>query len=136
MPRTIRTFYALLLLIAYSANIRAEDAPIPPDTPSEKCEAVPARTLDGLRILAGTDPVPFVFSCPAIPAAAATCRSAPGRQTDSRASSSRSITQGAWSCIFADSVSGWVPSNRLGPMPDTPAIPAADWLGWWRNGPP
>lgn len=43
-------------------------------------------------------------------------------------------TEGSWSCVFADDVSGWVPSDRLSPLPDTPAISSTEWLGWWRSG--
>ncbi|MDP9039172.1 MAG: hypothetical protein M3O02_07850 [Acidobacteriota bacterium] len=134
---TLRSLHLTLVAIlsALAVHAPAEQPPIPSDAPTSACDFSGARSLDALRILAGTAPVPFVLSCPGYPGGRCNSPLTPGSPMR-LASDVISVdhTEARWSCVFADSVPGWVPTDRLAPLPDTPAIRIADWLGWWRSG--
>jgi hypothetical protein len=113
-----------------------QDKPLPPGAPTSTCEFHGAHNLEALHVLNGASPIPYVFDCgnnkPGV------CMVGELHAVPHGPLSSVAIgvdhTQGAWSCVFADGVSGWIPTDRLSPLLDAPAIPSADWLGWWRSG--
>jgi hypothetical protein len=118
-------------------RLLAQENPLPSGAPTATCDFHGAHTLDALRIFNGTAPIPFVFSC-GQNRPAGTCISNDIKPDSTEPLSSKVIgvdhTEGSWSCVFAEGVSGWVPSDRLSPLPDTPAISSTEWLGWWRSG--
>jgi hypothetical protein len=126
---------AALLL---APRLLAQETPLPPPgAPNAACDFKGGHTLDALRIFNGTAPIPFVFSC-GQNRPVGTCIRNDIKPASTEPLSSKVIgvdhTEGSWSCVFADDVSGWVPSDRLSPLPDTPAISSTEWLGWWRSG--
>ncbi len=121
---------ALLLPTVLSA--RAQVA-VPPDAPTAECKVIPSRDPATLRILDSTAPVTLVFACSEGKCLANTIQPKPDdpQSTHIIATGER---RGAWTCVFFDSVPGWIASNRLVPPPSEPAVPAQDWLGSYRMG--
>jgi hypothetical protein len=135
MLSAIRSINLLSTFVLLAASATAQTPPIPPDAPTSACNYPGSSSIDLLRILTGTGPVPFVMSCPAYPGGR--CNS-PIMPTHSTPLSSNLLaaghTEAAWTCTNRDGIAGWVPTDRLAPLPETPALPIADWLGWWRSG--
>ena len=133
-----------LLSADAAAQITLADGSVMSDTPPEgapttACNVPPLRDASKLLIVTGDAPVPYVFACehnrPEGKCAVITAK--PGSRD--LPSTTRFMTAGeqqnGWTCVEPnDSTSGWVPSDRLAPLPPTPAITTADWLGWWRQG--
>lgn len=131
-----------LLLAAITAAAPAMHAQIsdtpPAGAPSAKCEVLPKSDPGSLRVFSKTTPLPYVFACgnnrPEGKCVVITLT--PGsKQTPANTVIAFDHEQGDWSCIGFDGVSGWVPSNRLAPLPDQPTVDESFWLGWWRIGP-
>ena len=111
----------------------------PAGAPTIACDVQPIRDASKLLIVTGEGPVSYVFACgvnrPVGKCAVMTAK--PG--TTDLPSTTRFMSageqRGDWTCVApSDSTSGWLPSNRLAPLPPTPAITTADWLGSWRQG--
>jgi hypothetical protein len=113
-------------------SARAQVA-VPPDAPTAECKVIPSRDPATLRILDSTAPVTLVFACSEGKCLANTIQPKPDdpQSTHIIATGER---RGAWTCVFFDSVPGWIASNRLVPPPSEPAVPAQDWLGSYRMG--
>lgn len=114
------------------------DAP-PAGAPADACTVPTVRDASKLMILSGSEPVTYVFACgknrPAGTCAAMTFTPGSREMPVTVRFSTAGEQRNGWICINpGDSTSGWLPSNRLAPLPSTPAIPTADWLGWWRSG--
>ncbi len=129
---------ALLLLAVTGAEAQNKQATLPADVPGVECKPPVAMNFDGLRVFNGTAPVLMTFHCGDKGSEAAACHAeylnlakpeeyqgdliAPG------------ATQGRWTCAMVGGWSGWVPSDRLAPVPSTPAITTQQWLGTWVTG--
>jgi hypothetical protein len=128
---------AALAALLLAPRLLAQENPLPPGAPTATCDFHGAHTLDALRVFNGATPIPFVFSC-GQNRPAGTCIRNDIKPASTEPLSSKVIgvdnTESSWSCVFAEGVSGWVPSDRLSPLPDTPTISSTDWLGWWRSG--
>lgn len=107
---------------------------LPLGAPTSTCDFHGARALDHLRVFNGTAGVPYVYEC-GQNRPAGTCLSRILNPTKPLPYDNSVIgvdhTQGAWSCVSAGRDSGWVPTDRLSPLPATPAITTAEWLGTW-----
>jgi hypothetical protein len=140
MMRTVKP--GISVLFAASALVPATHAQIadtpPPGAPSAKCEVRPRSDPRLLRVLVGTTTLPYVFAC-AENRPAGKCVVGfitPGsRETPANTALAVDHEQDGWSCVSLDAVTGWVPSNRLAPLPSQPSVPESWWLGWWRMGP-
>ena len=131
-----RSLPALLLCAGLLPPAAAQDDahPLPPGAPTSPCNFHGARSLDHLRVFNGVAPVPYVFACGRNrPAGVCLSRvfnpSAPGDYDNDVIGVDHA--QGAWSCVAAAMDSGWVPTDRLSPLPATPAITTTEWLGTW-----
>ena len=129
---------ALFLLAIPVAEVQNKEVPLPPDVPAVRCKPPAASDFDGLRVFQGTAPVPMAFRCGEKSSGAAACHAeyldlakpeeyqgdliAPG------------TTQGRWTCAMVGGWSGWIPTDRLTPVPSTPAITTQHWLGNWVTG--
>ncbi len=111
-------------------------APLPAGAPAVACKAHDALTFDGLRVFNGTAPVPLVSGC-GQGRPAGTCYTQYLRLTKPNEYQgdlvAPGITQDGWSCAMVGGWSGWVPNDRLAPVPATPAITTRQWLGTWVN---
>ena len=137
LPRSI-LWSALFLFTAPTAGAQSKDAPLSPDFPAVECKSPAASNFDGLRVFKGTAPVLMAFHCGEKGDDADACHAeyldlakpdeyqgdliAPG------------ATQGRWTCAMVGGWFGWVPTDRLAPVPSTPAITTQKWLGTWTNG--
>ena len=141
---TIAPVLACLVPLQSGAQTVLKDGSImsdtpPPGAPTTACTVPPVHDASKLLIVSGDAPLTYVFACgynrPEGKCAVMT--STPG-SIDLPANTrfmSAGEQKGGWTCVQPnDSTSGWVPSDRLAPLPPTPAIPTADWLGWWRQG--
>ena len=111
----------------------------PPDgAPTAACMIRPVKDASRLLVISGSDPLTFVFACghnrPAGQCAVMTAR--PG--SNDLPATMRLMTAGeqqnGWTCVDQNGITGWMRSERLAPLPPTPAITTAEWLGWWRSG--
>jgi hypothetical protein len=131
-----------ILLAAFVMATLVIDAQIadtlPPGAPSAKCEVRPKADSRLLRVLVGTTPLPYIFACGENrPVGKCVVGSiTPGsRETPANTAVAVDHEQDGWSCVSLDSVTGWVPANRLAPLPEQTSVPESWWLGWWRMGP-
>jgi hypothetical protein len=128
---------ALLFLAPTFAAAQHEDAPFPPGAPAAPCQALGARAFDDLRVFNGAAPVPVVSDCGDHGRPAGACFTQYlnlAKPTDYQGDLvAPGATQGAWSCAMIGGWSGWVPTDRLAPVPATPAITTGQWLGFWVN---
>ena len=135
--------FALLNATGVGQTVMADGSVIsdtpPAGAPTSACTVAPVREASKLLVVTGEAPVPYVFACghnrPAGQCAVMTAK--PG--TANLPSTTRYMSAGeqrnGWTCVEPnDSTSGWIPSDRLAPLPPTPAITTADWLGSWRQG--
>jgi hypothetical protein len=133
--KSIRLLALLFLALTFAAA-QNKDAPFPPGAPAAPCEPHGSATFAGLGVFNGTAPVPLVSGC------------GHGRPTGSCYTQYLSLTkpdeyqgdliapgatQGGWSCAMAGGMSGWLPNDRLAPVPATPAVSTQQWLGTWVN---
>ena len=123
-----------LLLIAAAPHLaQAQGLPpqIPvPGAPTSKCEFSRIDASTPLRITAGEGPIPYQFACGhnRPEGVCAIYRLQPGLIV------SVGQEEQGWICVTGgDSTSGWIPADRLAPVPDSPHIPISTWVGWWRH---
>ena len=103
-------------------------APLIPGAPTESCSYLQAPADTATRLLAGKGDIPYQFSCKEN-----RCRVGaltPGDIVPLLAE------KNGWSCVASDLTSGWVPADRVTPMPDEPEVNAEEWVGWWQTGTP
>ena len=135
----IRPFAPFFLAVTIAAAQKTDlpDLAALPPLPGVPCEPSGAFNFDGLRVFKGSAPVPMAFHCGGQGSAAAACHTelldlakpedyqgdliAPG------------AVQGPWTCAMVGGWSGWIPTDRLSPVPSTPAITTQQWLGTWGN---
>ena len=124
----------LLAAIAVGAQTRPSSALPPqvpiPGAPTAKCEFPDIDASAPIRITAGSRPIPYQLACghnrPLGVCAINTLP--PGLIVTLEAE------QNGWACVTGgDSTSGWIPEKNLAPVPATPRVPIAEWLGWWRS---
>jgi hypothetical protein len=126
----VKPLLLIALLLPLSSLAQSDDGyPAPPaGAPTAVCSTDSVDASTPVRILVGTQPVPYAFACgqhPGKPCIGGTLP--PGLVV------SVAATSGDWSCVSGgDSTSGWVPTARLAELPATPALPLKDWIGWWR----
>jgi hypothetical protein len=135
-PKPLRLL-ALLFLALTSAAAQNKDAPSPPGAPAAPCQASGAPDFDGLRVFNGAAPVPMVSDCGGHGRPADACFTQYlnlAKPSDYQGDLiAPDAAQGAWSCAMIGGWSGWVPTDRLAPVPATPAITTRQWLGIWVN---
>lgn len=128
---------ALLFLASIFAEAQNRNAPLPPDVPAVECKPPAASTFDSLRVLNGIAPVLMAFHCGEKGSETAACHTEyldlakpDDYQGDLIVPGAR---QGRWTCAMVGGWSGWVPTDRLAPVPSSPAITTQQWLGTWVN---
>ena len=128
----------LLLLAVFVTSAQNKDAPLPPDLPALPCKPPAALGFAGLRVFSGTAPVLMAFHCGEKSGDADPCHAEsldPTKPEDYQGDLiAPGATQGRWICAMVGGWSGWVPTDRLAPVPFTPAITTQQWLGTWTNG--
>ncbi|RXH54080.1 hypothetical protein GRAN_5049 [Granulicella sibirica] len=94
--------------------------------------------FDGLRVFSGTAPVLMTFHCGDKGSEAAACHAEyldPARPDEYQGDLiAPGATQDRWTCAMVGGWSGWIPTDRLVPVPSTPAITTEQWLGTWVTG--
>ncbi len=130
---------ALLLFAASGAKAQSKNAPLPPDVPAVECKPPVAFDFNALRVFNGTAPILMNFHCGDKGGQADACHAeyldlAKPEQYQGDLISP-GITQGRWTCAMVGGWSGWIPTDRLAPVPSTPAITTQQWLGTWDSGP-
>jgi hypothetical protein len=135
--------FAVLKLHAAAQTISTDksvmsDTP-PAGAPTAACTVTPVLDASKLLIVTGDTPVPYVFACgenrPAGKCAVVIAKPGSADLPGTTRFMSAGEQRNGWTCVEPnDSTSGWIPSNRLAPLPPTPAITTADWLGSWRQG--
>ena len=137
LPRFISCL-ALSLLAVPRAEAQNRDAPLPRDLPAIVCKPPVVLNFEDLRVFRGTAPVLMAFHCGEKVSDADACNAEyldPAKpevyQGDLIAPGA---TQGHWTCAMVGGWSGWIPTDRLAPVPSTPAITTQQWLGTWTNG--
>jgi hypothetical protein len=131
-------FVLILFSVGFAYAAGPENrSPLPTGAPIIACRPHGAANFDGLRTFDGSAPVPLVSDCGNHGATADSCYtqylslSKPDEyQGDLVAPDA---TLGAWTCAAVGGRSGWVPSDRLAPVPSTPAVTTRQWLGTWIN---
>lgn len=111
----------------------------PAGAPTSACEVLPQRDASKLLVITGDAPVTYVFACghnrPEGTCAVMTMKPGGKDLPATMRFMTAGLQQNGWACVApTDSTSGWIRSERLAPLPATPAITTADWLGWWREG--
>jgi hypothetical protein len=128
---------AVTLLELPSGVAQDNGAPLPPGVPvTTACEPHDAPTFASLRVFNGTALVPLVSACgQGRPPGACYTQYLSLTKPDEYQGDlvAPSATQGGWSCAMVGGWSGWVPNDRLAPVPATPAITTKQWLGTWVN---
>jgi hypothetical protein len=126
---------ALLCLVSTVAAAQNKDASSPLGAPTTACEPTAAADVVGLRVFNGTAPVPRVYDCGSHGNPTGVCftqyldlAKPEDYQGDLIAPGT---THGTWSCAMVGGWSGWIPTDRLAPVPATPAITTQRWLGTW-----
>ena len=125
-----------LFLALPFAPARDNGAPLPSGAPVAACEPHSAATFAGLRVFNGTAPVPLVSHCgQGHPAGACFTQELSLTKPDEYQGDliAPGAAQGGWSCAMVGGRSGWVPNDRLAPVPATPAVTTQQWLGTWVN---
>ncbi len=128
---------ALVFLASTLASAQNTAGSMPPGAPTTSCKPSGAAAFDGLRVFSGDAPVPWISDCGGHGRPAGTCSSQyldPAKPSDYQGDLvAPGTTQGAWSCAMIGGWSGWIPTDRLAPVPTTPAITTQQWLGLWVN---
>lgn len=143
MPIRLFNPYCLAFVfctVATAAASAQKAAPVPADIPTVECKPPIAVGFRDLRIFQGTQPVLLAFHCGEPNTSQGTCHAglldplkpelyqgdliAPGQ------------TQGRWTCAMVGGWFGYVPSDRLAPVPATPAITTRQWIGTWADSHP
>ncbi len=135
MGSTLRALFLVAVAILVSSFVHAQDDPYAPiaGAPTDACEFDHAGLDTPLGVLTGKDDVPYQFACghnrPA--GVCAGIKLKPGPLV------SLGPSKNGWTCVTdGSSTSGWVPADRVGPVPDEPKVAAKDWIGFWREGKP
>ena len=138
LAKSIRLAALALLTLTFAAVSNAAEkkvASFPPGAPTTACAPSGARDFAGLRVFNGTAPVPRVYACGSDGNPAGACFTQSLDVVNPEDYQGDLIapgpTQGAWSCALVGSWAGWVPTDRLAPVPDAPAITTQQWLGTW-----
>ncbi len=147
LHKSIRLLTPLFLAfnIAEAQNeAQKKDAPFPPDVPMVECKSPVASDFDSLRVFNGTAPVLMAFHCGEKGSQATACHTEyldlakpeqyQGDLIALPPPGAPGATQGRWSCAAVGGWSGWIPTDRLAPVPPTPAITTQQWLGTWVTG--
>ncbi len=134
LPRPILLFSLVVLGFAF-AVAQDNGASLSPGVPVAACEPRDALTFAGLRVFNGTAPVPLVSHCGQ--GRAGTCYTQYLSLTKPEDYQGDLVApgaaQGGWTCAMVGGWSGWVPSDRLAPVPAAPAVTTKQWLGTWVN---
>jgi hypothetical protein len=105
--------------------------PRPAGSPTAVCTLNDAPADSPVRILTGNTSIPYAFACGK--------KFAPdciGGTLKPELVVTVGSQQDSWSCVTGgDSTTGWVPSDRVAPLPDAPHIPLSEWIGWWHQLP-
>lgn len=132
------TCLALFLLTTLVAGAQQKDAPLPPDVLAVECKPPVAPHFDGLRVFTGTAPILMAFHCGEKASEAGACYAEyldPSKPDEYQGDLiAPGATQGRWTCAMVGGWSGWIPTDRLAPVPSTPAITTQERLGTWLNG--
>ncbi len=136
LPRS-HPWLALILLAVPLAGAQQKDAPLPPDVPAVECKPPVATHFDSLRVFTGTAPIMMAFHCGEKGSEAGACHAEyldPSRPDEYQGDLiAPGATQGRWTCAMIGGWSGWIPTDRLAPVPSAPAITTQQWLGTWLN---
>ncbi|ADW71536.1 hypothetical protein AciX9_4606 (plasmid) [Granulicella tundricola MP5ACTX9] len=137
LQRSIR-LSAFFLLAVTVGEAQSKEAPLPPDVPAVECKPPAVVNFDGLRVFSGTAPVLMTFHCGDKGSEAAACHAEyldPAKPDEYQGDLiAPGATQGRWTCAMVGGWSGWIPTDRLAPVPSTPAITTEQWLGTWVTG--
>lgn len=132
-----------ILALAATAAITApaqQNAPVPSDIPTVECKPPVATSFSALRVFQGTEPVLMAFHCGEPNASPGTCHAELLDPTKPDTYQGDLIApgqaQGRWTCAMVGGWFGWIPSDRLAPVPATPAITTRQWLGTWVDSHP
>ena len=123
----------LLLIAVFGWGAWAQDKEMPATPPAQQCEYDGSRGNESLRIVDGADDARFFFSChTGNPNAGPTGCIESTLPVGLVISVDREDEK--WACIHSEGrLSGWMPADRLGPLPTAPAPPVDEWIGWWRR---
>ncbi len=104
-----------------------------PPLPASPCEPHLPSAFSDYRVFNGTAPVPLAMHCGEADSTA--CHIEPFDLVKPNVFQKDLIApaavQGPWTCVQAGGWSGWAPTDRLAPVPATPAITTEQWLGTW-----
>ncbi len=130
-------FFAFVTCLPVSIAAAQKDAALPADVPAIECKPPIAFSFSDLRVFNGTDPVLMAFHCGEKDSAPGACHAEYldlAKPEDYQGDLiTPGNTQGRWTCAMVGGWSGWIPTNRLAPVPSTPAITTQQWLGTWSN---
>ena len=112
--KTLNSFTVFMISVfaLTAALAQLPTAPLIPGAPTESCSYLQAPADTATRLLAGKGDIPYQFSCKEN-----RCRVGaltPGDIVPLLAE------KNGWSCVASDLTSGWVPADRVTPMPDEP----------------
>ncbi len=132
------TRLAGLMLVALAvATAQDKAGPSSVGAPATSCQGSSAADFAGLRVFRGAAPVTLVSGCGGSGATAEACSTQeldPAKPSDYQGDLIvPGATQGAWTCAMVGGWAGWVPTDRLAPVPAAPAITTRQWLGTWVN---
>ena len=137
LPRFVRLFVLFFLAVPFAEG-QDREAVLPADVPSVECKPPAVFSFDGLRVFKGTAPVVMAFHCGDKGSEAAACHAEsldPAKPEEYQGDLiAPGATQGRWTCAMVGGWPGWIPSDRLAPVPATPAITTEQWLGTWATG--
>jgi hypothetical protein len=137
LPR-YSSWLVLFLFTVPGAEAQNRDAPLPPDLPAIACKPPVVFNFEGLRVFSGTAPVLMAFHCREKGSDADACHAEyldPAKPDDYQGDLlAPGVTKGHWTCAMVGGWSGWIPTDRLAPVPSIPSITTQQWLGTWTNG--
>lgn len=119
---------------APAAAQQFSDTP-PAGAPTNPCTFTPQSDPAMLRVFRGDGAIPFVFACGVrTPGKCVTEEMKPGtKDIPETAFLEFNHLQNGWACVSFAGIDGWVPPDRLAPLPKQPAVPLDAWLGWYRQ---
>lgn len=132
--RSRKLIFAIALLamsaVVVAQNKKAE--PLPP-IPASPCEPRLASAFSDLRVFDGTAPIPLAMHCGEGDSTACHTEFLDLLKPDEYQGDliAPAAVQGTWTCAQVGGWSGWVPTDRLSPVPSTPAVTTEQWLGTW-----
>ncbi len=138
LPVRSKSWTPLFLLAVFVTRAQSRNAPLPLDLPAIACKPPVSSSFDGLRVFNGTAPILMAFHCGEKGSDTDACHAEyldPAKPEDYQGDLiAPGATQGRWTCAMVGGWSGWIPTDRLAPVPSTPAITTQQWLGTWTNG--